>query len=82
MKYENFFIFFGFKYWLVVTLLVVQILIITILSLYNMFPAIQAGQIMNPDKYRLGELLFIKASFISKITLNVFVLRKQTRIYF
>ena len=40
--------------------------------LYFLFPAIQINQIFYPSKYRTGELSFILASFISKISLNIF----------
>lgn len=48
----------------------ISYLILGILVLYNLFPAIQTLQIFFPEKYRLGELSFIFASFISKISLN------------
>ncbi len=47
-----------------------QILLIVIFALYNMFPAIQINQIISPEKYKLGEFNFIIASFISKVVLN------------
>lgn len=50
-----------------------RILIIVIFALYNTFPAIQINQILSPEKYRLGELNFIIASFISKVVLNLMV---------
>ena len=45
-------------------------LIIVICLLYNLFPLIQIGQILFPNKYQLGEFLFILISLISKVTLN------------
>ena len=39
--------------------------------LYFLFPAIQMCQIWHPDKYALGEFLFILASLFSKVWLNV-----------
>lgn len=38
--------------------------------LYNLFPAIQILQIVFPNKYRLGEMCFILASLVSKVSLN------------
>lgn len=49
----------------------ISIFVTTILVLYNLFPAIQFGQIRRSDKFRLGELQFIYASLVSKIALNV-----------
>jgi hypothetical protein len=51
----------------------IKILLTVILVLYCIFPAIQIAQIAYPNKYRLGELLFILSSFGSKVTLNSFV---------
>lgn len=39
--------------------------------LYFLFPAIQCCQILYPDKYKLGELMFILSSLFSKTWLNV-----------
>lgn len=39
--------------------------------LYFLFPAIQMCQIWYPDKYALGEFLFIIASLFSKVWLNI-----------
>lgn len=40
--------------------------------LYLIFPIIQILQVLYPEKYKLGELLFIFASLISKLTLNIY----------
>lgn len=45
-------------------------IILLIAILYNLFPAIQMMQIVFPNKYRLGEMCFILASLVSKVSLN------------
>tara|TARA_B100000497_G_C7669659_1_gene404051 strand:- start:43 stop:1467 length:1425 start_codon:yes stop_codon:yes gene_type:complete len=50
---------------------IIGIFIVVIASLYNVFPAIQSAQINNPKKYILGESMFICASLLSKVALNI-----------
>lgn len=47
--------------------------VLVIAFCYLSFPAIQICQILYPEKYRTGEFLFILASLVAKVALNLFV---------
>lgn len=49
---------------------IIPISLSVIFFFYFLFPAIQINQIISPKKYKRGELSFILASLISKISLN------------
>ena len=48
----------------------IPISLVVICIFYFLFPAIQINQIISPNRYKRGELSFIIASLISKISLN------------
>ena len=46
---------------------------------YLVFPIIQIFQILNPNKYKLGELLFVYISLFSKLTLTLMAYYEGTK---